>query len=433
MIKDAKHAIKELSSQPRAEACLTFVPRKDTITGEEHADQPVPKLDFKNPAVFPKNKPTGITHGLYVPGKIPANLFEVWQLQREWAVIKCADGMNMNEVVLDEWPPLEVPIVVQINGRMGYTEGMLVNHAMNRDGEISNEIVFLEIVREGGFEFSANAPVKYGIDGAIENAIFIPVDFKNVFAWAYLTIDGQLVHHPGRFRQPVELFVDCEFDDTTKTLLSVGITNKMGGVYYAFDSKAADAVENEWVKENVVPLLLDVPPGTMATDLNAQGIDWGTWLEYVMKSTSHSHDTVYSDFIIHMDFPTDVEYISRILHLGEGKRIGQMRNVTFKIDYVDAYPTKLKEAVQHNAAWDALAIWFHLGYFSYRVMAEMAKQARPSRPEVGKKLPTLVEGMIQSALKVKPEEMEKLQEGIENPPPAGSVLAAALKKFRDKQ
>jgi hypothetical protein len=360
MIKDAKHAEKELGKLPRPDAVLTFVPRVDL--GVEHPDQPVPKLTFKHPAIFPKNEPQGATHGLYIPGKIPANKFEMEQMQREWAVIK--SNANAKEVVLDEWPMSETPIVVQLQGRMG-------------------------------------------VDGEIVQRNFIPVDMNNVIAWAYLTPEGQMVHHPGRFRQPHLLFVDCEFDDTTKTLLSVGIVSKTGTVYYAFDSKAASAVEYEWVKENVVPLLLDVPPGTSVTDLNAQGTDWATWLESVMRLESNSHDTIYEPFEIHVDFPTDVEYISRILHLGEGRRIGMMRELTFKIDYVDAYPTILKQAVQHNAAWDALAIWVHLGYLSYRVMAEIqhaAKTGTPSSRETlpeKQKLPPLVEAMLQQALQKK--------------------------------
>jgi hypothetical protein len=228
---------------------------------------------------------------------------------------------------------------------------------------------------------------------------------NKVVAWAYLTPDGQMFHHPGRFRQPIELFVDCEFDDTTKTLLSVGIATKAGEVFYAFDSKAASAVEYEWVKENVVPVLLDVPPGPFVADLNANDSDWGKWLEFVMRTVSNSHDAIYATFIFHMDFPTDVEYISRVLHLGEGKRIGQMREVVFKIDYVDAYPTPLKQAVQHNAAWDALAIWMHLGYLSYRVMMEIQHSAKKGTPSAREslsekqKLPPLVESLIQNALK----------------------------------
>lgn len=404
MIKDAKFAEKELRGLPRADAVLTFVPRKDPTDRTEHPDQPVPKLTFKNPAVFPSNEPQGVTHGMYIPGKIPNNKFEMEQLQREWAVIKT--NANMNEVLLDEWPPTETPIVAQLEDRMNYAEGMVMKAVTyTEDGQERVEYAFMEILRKGSFEYSANAPVKFGVDAEITQVNFIPVDMNKVVAWAYLTPDGQMFHHPGRFRQPIELFVDCEFDDITKTLLSVGIVTKTGSVYYAFDSKAASAVESEWVKENVVPLLLDVPPSAMISDLNAQGSNWGAWLEYVMKSVSNSHDAVYTDFIFHMDFPTDVEYISRILHLGEGKRIGQMRNVVFHIDYVDAYPTQLKQAVQHNAAWDALAIWMHLGYLSYRVMMEIQHSAKKGTPSAREslpekqKLPPLVEALMQNALK----------------------------------
>ncbi|BAQ02632.1 hypothetical protein AVU38_gp104 [Ralstonia phage RSL2] len=408
MIKDAKFAQKQINNQQRCEAVLRFVARKDPVDGTEHQDQPVPKLEFKQPAVFPKNAPTGITHGLYFPGKIPANKFEIDQLQREWAVIKTT--ANMSENILDEWPPMETPIVVQIAGRRTYTEGMMVRHEMVNDGVITNEYVFMELLREGNFEFSANAPVKFGIDGAIEDKKFVPVDFKNVYAWAYLTDDGQMFRIPDRWLQPVELFVDCEFDDSTKTLLSVGITNKFGRTYYAFDSAAADKVESEWLKEHVIPVLLDVPQGTLATDLVRNKITFSDWLTQVLSiEQGNEAGLMTQDVVIHVDFPTDVAYVAELLHLGEGKRIGQMRNFTFKIDYVDAYPTQLKGAVQHNAAWDAMAIWFHLGYVSYRVMDEIGKQAMQAqaakedvKPEK-QKIPPLVEGLIQGALQHAPK------------------------------
>lgn len=408
MIKDAKFAQKQINGQQRCDAVLRFVAYKDPVDGKEHEDKPIPKLELKNAVVFPKNEPTGITHGLYFPGKVPANKFEVEQLQREWAVINTTASMKEN--ILDEWPPLETPIVVQIAGRRTYTEGMMVRHEMVNDGVLSTEYVFMELLREGEFEFSCPAPVKYGADGSIQDKLFVPVDFKNIYAWAYLTEDGQMFRIPGRWLQPMDLFVDCEFDDTTKTLLSVGITNKFGRTYYAFDSKAAGEVERDWLKEHVIPVLLDVPKGTLVTDLVRNKIKFSDWLEQVLNiETGHHNGLLTQDVVIHVDFPTDVAYVAELLHLGEGKRIGQMRNFTFKIEYVDAYPTNLKGAVQHNAAWDALAIWFHLGYVSYKIIDDLGKQALEAqaaqeqvKPEK-QKLPPLVEGLIQGALKNTPK------------------------------
>lgn len=406
MIKDAKFAEKQLKLMSNAKTILRFVPRK--VDGKEVPDQPIPKLECQQPLIFPKNAPQGITFGRFVPGKIPSNRLEMEQLKRDWAVIKA--DVNMNEELLDEWPPIGTPILVQIKDRMNYSEGIVVEHQYFQvvDGvEMKHsEYVFMELLREGQFEFTADAPVKYGEQGAIQTALFIPVDFQHVFAWAYLDTDGQIFHTERDWNKPVELFADCEFDDTTKTLLSVGITSKLGRTHYAFDSAAANKVEYQWVKDNVVPVLLDVPQGTLVSDLNAMKISWREWLMQVLyKEDGRTGDAIYSDFIIHVDFPTDVAYLSELLHLGEGVRIGKMRNFTFKIDYVDAYPTKLKGAVQHNAAWDALAIWFHLGYFSYKVMDELGKQAQQAAaakenllPEK-QKLPPLVEGLIKGALK----------------------------------
>ena len=410
MIKDAKFAEKQLKEMRNADAVLRFVPRKD-ISGAEIPDQPVPKLDVKEPLIFPKNAPQGITHGLYVPGRIPTTKFEMEQLSREWAVIQSTASTAEN--MLDEWPPLQTPIIVQLVGRQDYAEGFMCEHHYANEDPTKlpkKEYVFMEIVRNGGFEYSASAPVKYGTDGVIQNANFIPVEFKHVLAWAYLDLDGQMFHTTRKWNKPIELFADCEFDDTTKTLLSVGLVNKWGRIHYAFDSAAAGRVEREWLKENVLPVLLDFPPGSVVTDLNAKKTTFREWLMQVLYiEQEHGGEQIFENVIIHVDFPTDVAYLSELLHLGEGARIGKMREFTFKIDYVDAYPTKLKDAVQHNAAWDALAIWFHLGYFSYKVMDQLGKQAQAAaaaqedfKPDV-KKLPPLVEGLIKGALKHAPK------------------------------
>lgn len=431
MIKDAARVLMDLKTIQNSEAILTFVPRVDPITKEKILDQPVPKLTLKNPAVFPKNPPQGIIQGRYIPGKLPNNKFEMQELQREWAVI--SRNANLKDCILDEWPPMYTPIVVQIEERMTFAEGMLIEHHYRPEGDLKREIVFMELVRDGGFEYVADAPVKYGIDGDVQTGLFIPVEMKRIMAWAYLSLEGQIFHQPRRWNRPIDIFADCEFDDTTKTLLSVGITAKNGTVHYAWDAQAAHTVENEWVKEHVLPVLLDVPPGTHVTDLNAQNLSWSSWLESVMIAIS-DEDPLYSEFVLHVDFPTDVEYISKLLHLGGGQRIGQMRDFTFKIDYVDAYPTQLKGAVQHNAAWDSLAIWLHLGYLSYRVFEELGKPTNGDDVHVEpKKLPPLVDSMIQGVLKVKPEEMERLQEGLENPAPVGAKLNEALKRFREKK
>jgi len=440
MLKDAKFAENQVHKLPMAEAKLTFVARKDPITGEEFPDQPVPKLECKNPPIFPVNGPSGITYGMYIPGRMPTTRFEVEQLQKEWAVIKCSDEANRKEIIIDEWPPIERPILAMINGRTNYTEGMLAvaEHThLTGDGEKKTErtIVFMELLREGSFEYAASTVVKYGEHGVFVPAQFIPVDMNNVYAWAYLSVDGQVFRRPGWWNEPMDLFADCEFDDNSKALLSIGITNKLGKTYYAFDSVAASRIDNKWVEENVVPIMLDVPPNTVVTDLAATGSTFSNWLAEVLKANQNPHwSDLCQDFVIHVDFPTDVAYIADLLHLGEGKRIGQMRNFTFKIDYVDSYPTQLKDAVQHNAAWDSLALWLHLGYLSYRIIDDLMKRTTDEHGHVdAKKLPPMIESMIQGVLKVSPEAMEKLQQGLENPVPPGAELQAAMKKFRDQK
>ncbi|HEX9136128.1 MAG TPA: hypothetical protein VF905_04175, partial [Nitrospirota bacterium] len=166
----------------------------------------------------------------------------------------------------------------------------------------------------------------------------------------------------------VHLFADCEFDDETRSLISLGIVSREGKVYYAFDSREAEKTKNEWIRQNVNTVLLDLPPGTICWDLAAKNETFQNFLQFVV---GHECTKGWDDLIIHVDFPTDVGYMAPLFHLGMGTRIGAMKKLQFHVDYVDAYPTTLKDAKQHNAAWDAVAIWHHLGYYEYMVVERL--------------------------------------------------------------
>lgn len=385
MIKDAQFAMRERLTGVFPEAVLRYVPGANL-----EADEPIPgermlfpKLEVKNPFVFPKNPPSGVLYGLTIPGQVPKSIYELDQLKKDWAVIRTT--ANMKECNLDQWPPIEVPIVVMIEGRGIPVEGMIVTHEIEDENSISGvsrELVFLEVIREGSCLYSVGAPVKFGIDGAVEQKSFVPQDWNKVIAWNYLSVDGLMIRAP-KFSSTTELFIDCEFEDSAKRLISVGLVTKDGQCYYAFDSDAANSVKENWVEENVIPVLFDVPKNTIVIDLNAKKMSFQDWLKATLEEI-HETWNLSGDVIIHTDFPTDVDYISGLLHLGEGKRIGYMKTFTFQIDYVDAYPTPIESAVQHNAMWDAVALWHHLGYYQHKVMQDVINGV-PGSAEWGQK------------------------------------------------
>ena len=61
------------------------------------------------------------------------------------------------------------------------------------------------------------------------------------------------------------------------------------------------------------------------------------------------------NILIYTDWPDDVAYICKALITGPGKMIN-IPSIRFEVVRVDAYPTQLRDAVQHNAYWDAQAL-----------------------------------------------------------------------------
>ena len=58
---------------------------------------------------------------------------------------------------------------------------------------------------------------------------------------------------------------------------------------------------------------------------------------------------------VNADWPTDFQHLLPMLHDDMGHMI-DMPSFTCSVERVDAYPTELKGAVQHNALWDARAL-----------------------------------------------------------------------------
>lgn len=358
MLKNALQAFKQTAGVQHPDFVLK-------ISDPNRDQKPVFTLEQKHPVVFPEKEFHGVTYGLYLMGKTPLNVMQHEEMQRDWAVIR--SKANPKEVILDYWPPTDTPIVVCFDGRPTPAEGMFVKHEMNfEDGGSRTEIVFVELLRGAHLpgEMVAEGQVKFGRDDVVRQRYFMPHDLRKVIGWAYIGVDGEVIC-PRTAIKTTHLFADCEFDDETRSLISLGIVSKEGRVYYAFDSREAEKTKNEWIQQNVNNVLLDVPPGTTIWDLAAKKDTFQNFLQFVI---GHECTKGCDNVIIHVDFPTDVGYIAPLLHLGMGKRIGTMHKVQFHIDYVDAYPTALKDAKQHNAAWDAVAIWHHLGYYEYLVV-----------------------------------------------------------------
>lgn len=143
----------------------------------------------------------------------------------------------------------------------------------------------------------------------------------------------------------MKYFVDCEFDGFGGNLLSLAICREDGEILYLV-YKFSGRYKDQWVVKNVVPILRSVPKGCKINDVG--DVKSGARLIHqFMKNDSNP--------VIIFDWPDDIKYFCQAIMTGPGEMVG-LDNLTFKMFRVDAYPTELKDAVQHNAAWDALAL-----------------------------------------------------------------------------
>lgn len=160
-------------------------------------------------------------------------------------------------------------------------------------------------------------------------------------------------------------YLDCEFFGLDGDLISLAlVSEKRWGsppygreLYIAFDQAELEREarivtlerERAWVRENVLPII-DVP-GAVATRVGERRSDvLEKWPQYIASFFAGDQDP---DVIA--DWPSDLEYLSRLLITGPGTMIGIPR-ITLRLARVDAYPTRLEGCVQHNALCDARAL-----------------------------------------------------------------------------
>ena len=142
----------------------------------------------------------------------------------------------------------------------------------------------------------------------------------------------------------MKYYLDCEFDGFKGPLLSMGIIREDGYSFYA--TKRTRAPVDPWVRENVLPIMDDVPTQLIGAH------HWN-----VLRLADHLEKFFAGDESPHVisDWPDDIKYLCQELITGPGTMIA-IPGITFEVVRVDAYPTTLRGAVQHNAWWDAQAL-----------------------------------------------------------------------------
>ena len=132
----------------------------------------------------------------------------------------------------------------------------------------------------------------------------------------------------------MNIYIDCEFDG--QRLLSMAMVTGSDCFYETLESTYANP--SQWVKENVWPALRKPP------------IDYET-----LQIRAAAYINGHEDAQIVADWPSDIEFLCRVLNLGNGKmlslRDGRLRFL------IDLRLTSKDSLVPHNALADARAIW----------------------------------------------------------------------------
>lgn len=135
-------------------------------------------------------------------------------------------------------------------------------------------------------------------------------------------------------------YLDCEFNGYRGALMSMALVREDGQeLYLAWPHN--DCIP--WVAENVAPI---IECSGAAPHIHRVG-GWGGLIETFLRGDDRP--------VIIADWPDDIRYFCEAVITGPGEMIA-VRGLMFEVVRVDAYPTDLPGAVQHNALWDARAL-----------------------------------------------------------------------------
>lgn len=147
-------------------------------------------------------------------------------------------------------------------------------------------------------------------------------------------------------------YLDCEFNGFKGELLSLALVREDGKQLYLINEEYDPEMLDPWVEENVMPIMYEA-----TSDLGENEIA-GTKLS---AFPAYLYDYLRGDAepVVVADWPDDIRYFCECLIVGPGEIIN-IPGIKFEVHRVDAYPTDLPGAVQHNALWDARVLRHHL-------------------------------------------------------------------------
>lgn len=151
-------------------------------------------------------------------------------------------------------------------------------------------------------------------------------------------------------------FLDTEFNGFCGDLISLALVPEFD-TYRSYNSEdisidslylatiCKDPVP--WVAENVIPLVDIGGPKYLSIS------QFGREITQYFRTTLYMTGDPRIEIIT--DWPDDIRYFCECLITKPGEMV-DLGSLAFQMIRVDAYPTKLVGAVQHNALWDARAL-----------------------------------------------------------------------------
>lgn len=148
--------------------------------------------------------------------------------------------------------------------------------------------------------------------------------------------------------------VDCEFDGHGGTLISLALVPEFveypeEALYMITTEAYSPIIQDEWVKQNVLPILYHRLP-----------CDAGYCPEF--RVGAHIRKYLKNDLhpVIIADSPVDIWRFCELLTSTETYewQSTEFPRMTFEVRNVECWPNNLgPDAKQHNAYWDAVALW----------------------------------------------------------------------------
>lgn len=148
----------------------------------------------------------------------------------------------------------------------------------------------------------------------------------------------------------MKYFLDTEFNGYKGELISVGLIRQDGLALYLVRDIGKFPLRQTlvpWVAENVIPVLDKIPSSLSIAYFNETSLSDQLY-QFLIQDPDQQP-------VIVVDWLDDISYLCESLIVGPGQMV-PLPTLSFELKRVDAYPSVLEEAVQHNALWDAIAL-----------------------------------------------------------------------------